>query len=128
MCLLAIPAALHDGHDDVLRGHEGQLLRNAAGDDLRVHDQALRHILQRREHDVRGEERLGKRDAPVGAVVERALEPLHARSAERVLLDRHEVPRKTADPLGAHRVPLVCHRGGPDLRRLEGLLYFLMPA
>lgn len=65
--LLAVAAGLDDGHDDVLRGHERQLLRDPACDDLRVDDEALGDVLQRREHDVCGEERLGERDPPVRA-------------------------------------------------------------
>jgi hypothetical protein len=45
MRLLSVTALLHDGHDDVLGGHERQLLRNAARDDLGVYDEALRNVL-----------------------------------------------------------------------------------
>lgn len=123
--LLPVPARLHDGHDDVLRRHERQLLRDPARDHARVHDQALGHVLQRREHDVRRQERLGQRDAPIRAVIQRPLEPLHARRLQRVLLQNHQVPRERADPLGPHGVALVRHRGRPDLRRLERLLDLL---
>ena len=123
--LLPIPARLHDRHDDVLRRHKRQLLRDPTRDDAGVHDQALGHVLQRREHDVRRQERLGQRDAPVCAIVQRPLEPLHARRLQRVLLQRHQVPRERADPLGPHGVALVRHRGRPDLRRLERLLDLL---
>ena len=64
-------------------------------------------------------------DAPV---VERALEPLHARGAQRVLVQHGEVPRERADALGAHRVALVGHRGGADLRGLERLFDLLRGA
>ena len=69
-----------------------------------------------------GERGEGVTGAPV---VERALEPLHARGHARVLVQHHEVPRKAADALGAHRVALVGHRGRADLRRLERLFHFL---
>ena len=68
------------------------------------------------------EERLGHRDALVGGVVERALEPLRRGGHRRVERERDDVPRERADALGAHRVALVRHRGGADLRRLERLL------
>ena len=125
MRLLAVSAGLDERHDDVLRRHERQLLRDPARDDLGVHHEALAHVLERREHDVRGEERLGERDPADRAVVERALEPLHARGAHRALVQRAEVPRERAHALGPHRVPLVRHRGRPDLRALERLLDLL---
>ena len=65
--LLPVPTCLDDGHDDVLGGHEGQLLCDPACDHARVHDEPLGDVLERREDDVRGEERLGERDAAVGA-------------------------------------------------------------
>ena len=68
MRLLTITAGLHNSHDEVLRRHERQLLRDPARDDLRVDDEPLGDVLQRREHDVGGEERLGERDAAVRAV------------------------------------------------------------
>ncbi len=123
--LLSVAASLDDGHDDVLGGHEGQLLGDAPRDDLRVDDQALGDVLQRREHDVRGQEGFRERDAAVRAVVERALEPLHAGRVQGVLLEDHQVACETADALGAHRVALVRHGGRADLRGLEGLLDFL---
>ena len=82
-------------------------------------------VLRRREHDIHREERLWQRHAPVRAVIQRALEPLHGRRPQRVLVQHHEVPRERADALRAHRVPLVCHGRGPDLSRLERLLNFL---
>jgi hypothetical protein len=125
MRLLPITALLDERHYDVLRRHERELLPNAARDHARIHDEPFGHVLQRCEHDVRREERLGQRHAPVRAVVQGALEPLHGRRPERVLVQSHEVPRERADALRPHRVPLVRHRRGPDLRRLERLLDFL---
>ena len=55
---LSVSALLHHGHDDVLGGHEGQLLLNMPLDDARVHHQALADVLQRHQHAVRREERL----------------------------------------------------------------------
>ena len=49
-------------HDGILGGHEGQLLRDVRGDDLWVHDEAFADILKGNQHDVCGEERLGKGD------------------------------------------------------------------
>ena len=52
-------------HDDILSCHEGQLLRDARGNDLWVHDEAFAYILKGAQHDVCGEERLGKGDPAV---------------------------------------------------------------
>jgi hypothetical protein len=122
---LSITTLLDKRHDDIFRGHERQFLRDPPPNDLRVHHQTLRHVLQRREHYVRSEERLWQRHSPIRAVVQRALEPLYARRPERVLVQRHKVSRKRADALRPHRVPLVSHRRGTDLRRFEWLLHFL---
>ena len=115
MGLLPIATLLHERHYDVFRRHEWELLSYASRDHAWVHDETLRHVLQRRKHDIRREERLRQRHAPVRAVVQCAFEPLHGCRSERVLVQHHEVPRERADTLGAHRVPFVCHRRGSDL-------------
>ena len=97
--LLPVPASLDDSHDDVLGGHERQLLRDAPGNHLWVHDEALRDVLQRREHDIRSQECLRKGDPPIRAVVKRTFKPLHAGRVQGVLLQSHEVSGETADPL-----------------------------
>jgi len=84
--LLPITTLLDERHDDVLCRHERELLHDATRDRARIHDEPLRYVLQRREHDVREEERLWQRHASVRAVVQRALEPLHGRGPERVLM------------------------------------------
>lgn len=58
-------------------------------------------------------------------VVESALEPLHRRGHERVLVNDHQVPRKRAHPLASHRVALVRHRRASNLVLLERLLDLL---
>ena len=90
---LSITTLLDKRHDDIFRRHERQFLRDPPPNDLRVYHQALRHVLQRREHYVRSEERLWQRHPPICAVVKRALEPLYARRPECVLMQRHKVSR-----------------------------------
>ena len=58
-------------------------------------------------------------------VVESALEPLDTGGHQRVLLNRHQVPRQRADTFTSHRVPLVRHGTRSDLVLLEGLLDLL---
>lgn len=41
MSLLPITSLLDNGHNDVLSGHEGELLGDAAGNDLRIHNEPL---------------------------------------------------------------------------------------
>lgn len=67
VCLLAIPAGLDERHDEVFSRHEGQLLRDAARDYARVDNEALAHVLEGAEDNVRGEECLRERDPPVRA-------------------------------------------------------------
>lgn len=45
--------------------HERELLRDAAGDDLGVDDESLHDVLEGRQDDVGGEERLRNGDATV---------------------------------------------------------------
>lgn len=142
MAFLAVTAELDDGHDDVLRRHEGEFLTDAAGDDGGVDDESLGDVLESREDDIGREECLGDRDSSVGTVpsrqirsnsekkgnsrvVKSPLEPLNGRGQERVLVNDHEVPREGADPLTPHGVSLVRHRTAPNLVLLERLLDLL---
>jgi len=65
MCILSVSTLLNNGHDDVLRRHEGKFLSDATSNDLRVDNHTLRHILEGGQHDVSSEERLGERDPAV---------------------------------------------------------------
>lgn len=125
VALLAVTAGLDNGHDDVLGGHEGELLVDPAADNLGVDDETLGDVLHGREEDVGGEERLGEGDTAVGRVVEGTLEPLNRRGHERVLVDGEQVARKRAGTLRAHGVTLVGHGRRADLVLLEGLLDLL---
>ena len=122
---LAVAAGLHTLHENVLRGHERQLLLHMRADDVGPHDEATGHVQRHREDDVRGEEGLGQHDATDGAVVERSLEPLAGVGLGKVLGQAHDVPRQRADALAAHGVALVGHGGGADLVLAEGLFHFL---
>ena len=68
MALLTITTLLDHGHDDVLGGHEGELLVDAALDDLGVDDEALGDVLEEGQEDVCGEEGLGQADTTVGTI------------------------------------------------------------
>ena len=86
-----------------------------------------------REHQdgVGAEEGLGQCEAAVGAVVERALEPLAGGGMGAVGLQRDDEPRDAGDPLRAHGVALVRHGAGADLlrfERLEQLAFMLQQA
>ena len=74
------------------------------------------------ENRVGREKALGNDEATVRAVVERALEELHAVREVRVRLERDDESRQRGDALAAHRISLVRHRRRPDLLGLERLL------
>lgn len=61
---LSVPSGLHHGHDDVLRGHEGQLMADVSLNDFGVDHQSLCDVLQGGEDDVRCQEGLGQGDPP----------------------------------------------------------------
>ena len=128
MAFLSITALLDDGHDDVLGGHEGELLRYPTTNDLGVDDHALGNVLQDDQQGIGGQVGLGDGDTTVGAaartgvsprkfssrdrtdrrlpVVEGSLEPLHTAGHQSVLLQDHQVPSQRAGTLGTHGVPL----------------------
>jgi hypothetical protein len=58
-------------------------------------------------------------------IIKRALKPLGASRGKNILMDRHEMTRKTADALASHRVSLVRHRRRANLRRFERFFDFL---
>jgi hypothetical protein len=107
--LLAIAAGLDDGHDDVLCGHEGELLVDPTLDDLRVDNETLHDVLKRAEDNVGREEGLRNRDTTVRRVIERPLKPLNRVGHKRVLLEDHEVAGERADALRAHGVLWAPH-------------------
>lgn len=61
---LSVPSGLHHGHNDVLRGHEGQLMADVSLNNLGVDDESLCDVLQSAEDDVSCQEGLGQRDPP----------------------------------------------------------------
>lgn len=68
VCLLTVTALLDDSHDDVLGGHERQLLSNPSSNDHGVYDETLGNILEGRQYDVGGEERLWEGDTSICTV------------------------------------------------------------
>ena len=69
MGFLSVTTLLHNGHDQVLGGHEGQFLSEAAGDDLGVDDHALGDILEGGENNVGSEEGLWEGDTAIGTAL-----------------------------------------------------------
>mmetsp|Transcript_874 Transcript_874/g.1261 ORF Transcript_874/g.1261 Transcript_874/m.1261 type:complete len:427 (-) Transcript_874:221-1501(-) len=123
--LLAIAAGLDAGHEDVLRGHEGELGHHVRPDDVGPDVQPVGDVGEQVEDDVHAQEALGQVDAPDRAVVQRPLEPLAGVRLGGGGGQRHHVAGQRAHALGAHGVALVGHRAGPDLLLREGLLHLL---
>lgn len=61
---LSVSSSLNHGHDDVLCGHEGQLVADVPLDDLWIDHKTLCDVLQGAEDDVCRQERLGQRNPP----------------------------------------------------------------
>ena len=66
MALLPVPPGPHHRHDEVLGGHEGQLLLDVPLDHLGVDHQALHDVLHGGENCVCSEEGLSKSNSPIG--------------------------------------------------------------
>ena len=67
MCLLPVSSLLHNRHDNILGSHKRKLLSDTPRNDIGVHDQPLRYILQRRQYNIRREKGLGQYNPSVGA-------------------------------------------------------------
>lgn len=61
---LSVPSSLHHGHNDVLRGHEGQLMADVSLNDFGIDHQPLCDVLQGAQNDVCCQEGLGQGDPP----------------------------------------------------------------
>ena len=121
MQLLAVAAPPDGFHQDLLGREERQLGLEAPPADVRMHDEAAGHVLQQKEDRVGREEGLRHGDPLVGGVVEAPFEPLGGGGHRGVERKRDHVAGEGADPLRAHRVPLVRHGGRADLRGFRGL-------
>ncbi len=66
MTVLTIATVLHDSHDDVLRGHEWEFLRDSSSNDHWIDDETFGDILKDDEKGVRREVSLWEGDSAVG--------------------------------------------------------------
>lgn len=131
--------------EDGFGGHERQLLVDPLLDNFFVHHEPFGDILQCCQDDVSGQESFGDCDPSVcsdadlgfiarivdlkdSRVVECPLKPLHTGCHQNILMQSHQMSRETADPLRAHRVPLISHRRRTDLISFERLFDFLHPS
>src|SRR5436853_319619 len=96
--------------------------RKAAPDARRMHLQSANDVLHQHENGVGCKERLGNDKTAIGAVVERALEVLHTVRLIGVRLEAENEAGEGIDPLAAHRIAFVRHRGRANLFLLERLL------
>ena len=123
---LAVAALFaHTVHQDVLRGHEGELVAQVLFHDGGVDPHAAGDVDDEVQNRIGAEEGLRDAQAAVGRVIQRTLQPLGRGGDGGVLHVADEIARKRADPLGAHRVALVGHGRGADLMRLKGLVDLL---
>ena len=128
MELLPVAAPLHSVHQDVLTGHEGQLLPHVALDHLLMDHQSSGHVGIDAQNGIHRQESLGHGQTLVGRVVQSTLEPLGGGGDRRVDRVGHHIAGQGADALAAHGIALVGHGGGTDLVFLKGLLHLLQVA
>ena len=91
MQLLTVAAVLDALHHQIFRGNEGQILPHGLLYDLFVHVQAVGDVLCQPENGVGAEEALRHGDAPVGGIVQGALQPLGGGGHGGVQRVRHQV-------------------------------------
>ncbi len=90
------PPAADAEHEPALGGHERHLLGHVAPDHVLPHLEPGRDVGREHQDGVGAEKRLGQREPAVGAVVERALEPLARGGVGAVGLERDHEPREPA--------------------------------
>lgn len=114
MDLLPRLALVDKRHDDVLCGHERQLLLDTLADDGLVHDKSVRDIVQliarvskvyvrqanlysyQDQAGIRTEERLWQGDSADGRIIETALQPLGSVSLLSVSAEVAQFPSERA--------------------------------
>ena len=122
---LSVAAARGRGEEYRLRRHEGEFFGQVAADHCRVDREAAGDRLPQQQDGIGRQERLGKHEAAVGGVVERAFEPLRGGRPGRIGLEADDVAGESGHALAAHRIALVRHRRGADLAALGGLVQLL---
>ena len=125
MKVLTVATPAHRLHQNVFGGHEGQLLPQMLFDHPGIDGQPARHIAVQCQQAIGAQKALGHGDPAVGAVIQRALQPLLGRRHGSVLLVGNQKAGQCRHALRAHGVALVCHGGGPDLLLFKGLLDLL---
>lgn len=121
---LAISAGFDAGHENGFGGHEGEFFAQILGDGGGVDDHSLDNILEEDKAGIDAEEGLRKDKTSVGAIVERAFEPLDRGGHHGAGLEAHHKPADAADAFAAHGVSFVGHGGGADLFGFEGFFEF----
>ena len=116
---LAIAAGFHAAHEQSLGGEIRHRHSNVLSDGLFADLEPGSHVGGKHENRISREERLGNHETAIGAVIQRALQPLRGGGMPRVALELDHEPRKTRHALGPHRVAFVGHCGRPDLFALE---------
>src|SRR6185437_11962403 len=81
---LTIAARAYGAHDELLGGHERQLVSETPANSRRVHFQAARHVFHEDQDRIDGEKAFRNDEPAIGAVVERPLEELNAVGEIRV--------------------------------------------
>ena len=97
-----------------------------AADDRLAHLEPGGHVGREHQDPVGGEKRFGNGEAAVGAVIERALEPLRGGRVPGVAFELDDEPGEARHALGAHRIALVGHGARPHLLALERLEHFAL--
>ena len=119
--ILTAGAALDALHHQILGRDKGKIFAHRLFDNGRVDDDTGGDLLHEAQYRIGTEEALGQADTAVGGIVERALHPLDGDRHRRVERVRHQIAGERAYALAHHRVALIGHGGGADLRFAERL-------
>ena len=116
LTVAAVPRRLHQyGFAAGERSVGAQVL----GDLALVDAQSLNDLARKREDLVGAQDRFGQDRAPVGTVVERALEEIRRRVLPRNIGIAGQQSRERTDAFRHHRIALERHRRTADLLRAE---------
>ena len=125
MKFLTVTACFYSIHHDILCSHERKLCHHMFLDNLRINNQSIYNIKTEVKDSVNSKETFRNTQTLICRVIQSSLKPLSCRCDRRVKGIYHYISGKGSNTLTSHRISLIRHCGGADLRFLKWFFYFL---